>query len=167
MKTVLATFAILLTTACGGAGGSVSTVSSNPPPPPAPAPLATTPGQTFDSMLNNVRAASGAAPVSYDARLGRAAQRHANDMQQNNFLLHTGSDGSSVGDRVTAEGYTWRTVGENIAQGQQDEEAALRGWVNSPGHQRNNINPAFEDFAIAKAGTGSQQYWVLVLAAER
>jgi uncharacterized protein YkwD len=118
-------------------------------------------------MLNNVRSANGAAPVTYDARLGRAAQGHANDMLANNFFSHTGSDGSNVGQRVTAQGYQWRTVGENIARGQRDEEAVLQAWVNSPGHQRNNVNPNFEDFALAKAGAGSQQYWVLVFATER
>jgi uncharacterized protein YkwD len=125
------------------------------------------PSRTFDSMLNSVRAANGAGPVTYDARLGRAAEGHAEDMLQNNFFSHTGSDGSSAGDRIRAEGYNWRTWGENIARGQRDEEAVLRAWVNSPGHQRNNVDPAFEDFAIAKTGTGSQQYWVLVFATER
>jgi uncharacterized protein YkwD len=118
-------------------------------------------------MLNNVRSANGSSPVTYDVRLGRAAQGHADDMLANTFFSHTGSNGSSVGDRVTAEGYQWRTVGENIARGQRDEEAVLQAWVNSPGHQRNNVNPNFEDFALAKAGAGSQQYWVLVFATER
>jgi uncharacterized protein YkwD len=118
-------------------------------------------------MLNNVRASNGAGSVTFDARLGRAAQGHANDMLANDFFSHTGSDGSSVGDRVRREGYNWRTVGENIARGQPDEEAVLNAWVNSPGHQANNVNPNFEDFALAKAGSGSKQYWVLVLATER
>lgn len=166
MKNALATIAILFTAACGGAGGSMSNVSSNATDLSLNA-VTTAPDRTFDSMLNNVRSVNGANPVTYNARLGRAAQGHADDMLANNFFSHTGSNGSSVGQRVTAQGYVWRTVGENIARGQIDEEAVLRAWVNSPGHQRNNVNPNFEDFALAKAGVGSQQYWVLVLAAER
>lgn len=178
MKTVVATVAVLLTAACGGAGGSMSnepsapTVTSGATPPQAPAipppdSVVVTPAGDFAGMLNSVRSNAGSAPVSYDARLGRAAQGHANDMLSNNFFSHTGSNGSSVGDRVTAAGYQWRTVGENIARGQEDEAAVLQAWVNSPGHQRNNVNPNFEDFALAKAGSGSQQYWVLVFASER
>lgn len=167
MKTVLGTIAILLTVACGGTGGSMSNVASNPTIDPLVA-ISEAPSRTFDSMLNNVRAQNGAGPVTYDARLGRAAEGHAEDMLQNNFFSHTGSNGSSAGDRIRAEGYNWRTYGENIAWGQPNEEAVLRAWVNSPGHQRNNVNPAFEDFALAKVGgSGSRQYWVLVFATER
>lgn len=175
MKTTLSILALCLAAACGGSGGSMSNTPSNSPvttgsspgTPAAPGAVSITPSRTFDSMLNDVRSANGAGAVTYDARLGRAAEGHANDMLRNNFFSHTGSDGSSVGDRVTAQGYRWRTVGENIARGQRDEADVLRAWVNSPGHQRNNVNPNFEDFALAKAGTGSRQYWVLVLAAER
>lgn len=171
MKTTFAILAICLTAACGGSGGSTSNTptvtSAAPPAPTAPTPVEAAPTGDFGSMLNAVRANNGASAVTYNAQLGNAAAGHANDMLRNGFFSHTGSNGSSVGDRVTAAGYQWRTVGENIARGQRDEEAVLQAWVNSPGHQRNNVNPAFEDFALAKAGSGSQQYWVLVLAAPR
>lgn len=168
MKTALSIAAILLTISCGSSGGSMSNgPSASSMVPESLDAISDAPSQSFDGMLNNVRAVNGAGAVTYDARLGNAAQGHANDMLANNFFSHTGSNGSSVGDRVTAAGYQWRTVGENIARGQQDEEEVLRAWVNSPGHQRNNVNPDFEDFALAKAGSGSQQYWVLVLATER
>ncbi len=174
MKMPFSVLAICLAAACDGSGGSMSNEPSTPtvtsaaaPPPTVPTPVETPPTGDFGSMLNAVRASNGAGSVTYDARLGAAAAGHANDMLRNGFFSHTGSNGSSVGDRVTAAGYQWRTVGENIARGQPDEEAVLQAWVNSPGHQRNNVNPAFEDFALAKAGSGSQQYWVVVLAAPR
>lgn len=170
--------AILALTACGGSGGSgfsdttaVSSGSFNDFATPSASEMMSntthmSSNTSFDGMLNGVRADNGAAPVSYDARLGAAAQGHANDMLANNFFSHTGSNGSSVGDRATAAGYNWRTIGENIARGYADEAGALDGWVNSPGHQENNVNPNFEDFALARAGSGSNQYWVLVLGAE-
>lgn len=82
-------------------------------------------------------------------------------------MTHTGSDGSNAGERIIRQGYNPRTWGENVARGYQTEESVLQGWVNSHGHQANNINPNFEDFGLAKAGSGSQLYWALVLAAER
>ncbi len=105
--------------------------------------------------------------MTFDARLGRAAQGHANDMLANNYFSHTGLNGSSPGDRITAQGYRWRTYGENIARGQQDEAAVLNAWQNSSGHRANNENRNFEDFGLAKAGSGSNKYWVLVLATEQ
>jgi uncharacterized protein YkwD len=122
---------------------------------------------SFSGLLNNVRSANSASPVKFDARLSNAAQNHANDMLAKNYFSHTGLDGSTPGDRITAAGYNWRTYGENIAQGHPNQEAVFQGWTNSPGHHANNINPNFEDFGLAKAGTGADARWVLVLGAER
>ncbi len=46
-------------------------------------------------------------------------------------------------DRVNATGYEWRRFGENIGQGQSDEEEILLGWVTSSGHRENNIASRF------------------------
>lgn len=170
MKRVFSVLALGALAACGGGGEtSVSTssapgaggVSAAPNVPSVPT------DTSFAGMLNNVRAANGAGAVAYDARLGAAAQGHANDMLANNYFSHTGLNGSTAGQRITAAGYNWRTYGENIARGQTSEAQVLEGWQNSAGHRRNNLNPAFEDFALAKAGSGSSTRWVLVLATEQ
>lgn len=176
MKTVLSVFAICALSACMGGGssgsGSVSQstggASAGGTPSISAAVLPQAPVDTsFAGMLNGVRADNGSAPLNYDARLGRAAQAHANDMLAMGLMTHTGSDASNAGQRITREGYQWRTWGENVARGQQTEASVLNAWVNSPGHQRNNVNPNFEDFALAKAGSGSHLYWALVFASER
>ncbi|MDX8349887.1 CAP domain-containing protein [Cognatiyoonia sp. IB215446] len=170
MRTIAIAFCAFAIAACssGGGGGSPVDVSSSGTGPSTPS-LPDTPSVdgSFQSMLNGVRASNGAAPLTYDARLGRAAQAHANDMLSMGRLTHTGSDGSNAGQRIRREGYDWITWGENVARGQRNEEAVLNAWVNSPGHQANNVNPNFEDFALAKAGSGSNQYWALVFATER
>jgi uncharacterized protein YkwD len=166
MRAFLAIAAISVLPACGG-GASGSSSGANPillPPPPS-----TVENNTFAGLLNGVRAdpRNGAAPpVTYDSRLGVAAQSHANDMVANGFFSHTGSNGSTVGQRATAAGYNWTIIGENIASGQQTQQAVLTAWTNSPGHHANNINPRFEDFGLAKAGNPSGPTWVLVLGAE-
>ena len=167
MKHHLSIMAVCLLGACSSGGtSSVSTMSA--PTTTAPLSMPSAPvDNSFKGMLNNVRAANGAGPVTYDSRLGQAAQNHANDMLANNYFSHTGLNGSTPGDRITAAGYNWRTYGENIAKGQSSETQVLDGWTNSPGHHANNINPNFEDFALAKAGSGANRYWVLVLSTER
>lgn len=147
-----------------GGCATMNTSTVNTPVPAAPQLPA---DSSFATMLNGVRADNGAAPLSYDARLRRAAQAHANDMLAMGRMTHRGSDGSDAGQRIRREGYDARTWGENVARGYQTEAVVLNGWVNSPDHQANNINPDFEDFALAKAGSGSNLYWVLVFAAER
>lgn len=122
---------------------------------------------SFQGLLNDVRADAGSNPVTYNALLDVAAQDHADDMLENNYFSHTGLNGSGIGDRVTATGYNWRTVGENIAAGFSSEQSVLNAWVGSPGHQANNINPNFEEFGLGYAADGSGSRWVLVFGAQR
>ncbi|MEO1641174.1 MAG: CAP domain-containing protein [Pseudomonadota bacterium] len=169
MKHVVAMIAICGLAACGGAGGSMSTSTSTSSSSAVQASLAAvdaTSGQSFGNMLNAVRAENGVGALIFDDRLGTAAQVHADDMHSNSFMSHTGSDGSSVRDRVIAQNYTPTIVGENVAWGYRSEESVLRGWINSPDHQDNNTDSRFEEFGLARAGSGNNQYWALVLATE-
>lgn len=111
-----------------------------------------------------------APPVFWNDRLANAATTHSTDMVRHNFFGHTGSDGSSVATRVDAADYPWRTVGENIAAGQDSVSEAVDGWIASPGHCRNLMNPAFVDIALACVSDSNSDYrvyWTNVLAAPR
>ncbi|MEP2029285.1 MAG: CAP domain-containing protein [Paracoccaceae bacterium] len=174
MKLPLSILFVCVVAACGSSGGSQGPGGGGPAntvplsnAPQSPTPAGSTNNVAFGGLLNNVRLANSAAPVVFDARLANAAQGHADDMLAQDYFSHTGRNGSSPGDRITAAGYNWRTYGENIAQGQSSQAQVLQAWTNSPGHHANNINPAFEDFGLAKAGSGSDARWVLVLAAEQ
>ena len=157
MKSILPVVAILLLPACMGGGGGMA-ASAAPPPLPAATPV----DPSFTSMLNQVRADNSVAPLNQDARLMRAAQVHSDDQYIMRKMTHDGSDGSTVGVRVKAQGYDWTMVGENVASGFQDERSVMDGWIGSPDHQANKIHPLYEDFGIAKTGSGSHRYWTLV-----
>jgi uncharacterized protein YkwD len=51
-------------------------------------------------------------------------------------------------------------MGENIAMGYSDIESVVDGWMNSPGHKRNILNPKFNKagFGYAKTPDGPA-YW--------
>lgn len=105
--------------------------------------------------------------VSWNTRLLQAADKHSGDMAQHNFFDHTGSDGSTVAMRVDETGYVWRAVGENIAAGQRSVEEVVAGWLDSPGHCRNLMNPVFTEVAVTCAEDSSAdytRYWTNVLA---
>jgi uncharacterized protein YkwD len=107
------------------------------------------------------------APLAWSARLFSAAEVHSRDMASNNYFSHTGLDGRGVSQRVTAAGYVWRAVGENIAAGQRDVSSVMNSWLGSEGHCRNIMNPAYQDVALAcvqQAGTSYGRYWTMVLA---
>lgn len=102
-------------------------------------------------------------PVSWNANLGEAALRHAQDMSRNSHFSHTGTDGSNAGERILATGYLWRTYGENIAFGYSTADAVFDGWKNSPGHCRNIMNPAFTEMGAAEVA----RYWSQEFATKR
>jgi hypothetical protein len=54
-------------------------------------------------------------PLAFNAQLIQAARLHSEDMRTNQFQGHTGSNGSSMGQRINQAGYTgWSGAGENV-----------------------------------------------------
>lgn len=107
---------------------------------------ATTP---INAQINAIRASAGVGSVKRNAKLDRAALAHARDMAANNFLSHSGSDGSDLRIRVDRAGYDWCSLGENVSRGYRSDEAAIEQWSTSPGHYRNMIKPQAREFGMA------------------
>lgn len=82
-------------------------------------------------------------PLRWSDELAEAAQIHATDAADNMIRGHTGSDGSTVRDRVARVAPIFSQVGENIAYFSRDLSRAMEGWLNSPGHCENLMRPGF------------------------
>ncbi|MBB5126175.1 CAP domain-containing protein [Streptomyces griseoloalbus] len=108
-------------------------------------------------LVNAERAKAGCSPVKVNATLTGAAQKHSEDMAASGNMSHTGSDGSSPGDRITRAGYNWSTYGENVAYGYSTPEQVMAGWMASPGHKENIVNCAFKEIGVGLAQPGG--YW--------
>jgi uncharacterized protein YkwD len=108
-------------------------------------------------LVNAERGKAGCSPVKANATLTEAAQKHSEDMAASGTMSHTGSDGSSPGDRITRAGYSWSTYGENVAYGYSTPEQVMQGWMTSPGHKANILNCAFKEIGVGLAQPGS--YW--------
>lgn len=115
-------------------------------------------------LVNDFRDRNGLPALEYDENLEQAARLHAQDMLATRHFSHTGSDGSSVADRVSRTGYRWCFVAENIAQGQRDLAEVVSAWAQSPGHRANILSPRVQEFALIE---GPGYIWVMVLAATR
>jgi len=90
-----------------------------------------------------------APPLKPSLLLSRVALEHSRDMAAHELFDHTGSDGSSPGDRMTRAGYKWRMAGENIASGVTTADAVVEGWLKSPHHCENIMGPRFTEMGIA------------------
>lgn len=111
-----------------------------------------------------------AGPLRANATLDRAARIHSEDMATKGFFGHDGSDGSTPLIRATRVGYAGRSVGENVAAGQATPEFAVDGWVKSPPHCANLMNPAFTEMGIAyvvNPASPTGIYWTQVFGRPR
>ncbi|WP_064608123.1 CAP domain-containing protein [Photobacterium sp. J15] len=168
----------------GSTGDSTgSNDSYNPTPTPTPTPEPTPSGDFADQMLAAVNAARAQArscggemmpavpALTWDYALEQAAFVHSSNMANYNFFSHTGLDGTQPADRVTAQGYDWRAVGENIAAGQKDIDAVMTAWLNSPGHCKNIMSANYTQIGAASVlgSSGSQYsiYWTQNFARPR
>jgi len=108
--------------------------------------------------------------LSWSCQLEDAALIHSRDMAVNDFFSHTGSDGSSGGDRATRAGYMWWTWGENIAAGYPSVSAVMQGWIDSDGHCANMMNADFTNLGSAlynNNGSTYGIYWTQVFGTPR
>ncbi len=62
--------------------------------------------KTLIDLINQARADVGRAALTVNSQLTTAARAHSLDMACNNFMKHSGSDGSWTGDRLTKAGYS-------------------------------------------------------------
>ena len=111
-----------------------------------------------------------APPLEWNAMLASAALAHSEDMADKRYFSHTGKDGREVGHRASDAGYRWRTVGENIARGQLSVNEVVAGWLDSPGHCHNVMNPRFTEMGAAYSVRGGRRpaaYWTQVFALPR
>lgn len=99
-------------------------------------------------------------PLSLHPDLNAVAEAHSEDQAAMGRVQHNGSDGSTVSTRLTRAGFTWRSVGENVAWNYPDVDAVITGWLASPGHCRNIMNANFEYMGIGE----EDLYWTQVFA---
>ena len=101
-------------------------------------------------LINEERKKAGVSPLEWDESLYPGTKVRANEIAEN--FSHTRPDGRTPS---TALDGMFTVVGENILRAvincvPEDPSAAMvEGWVSSPGHYRNIIDPRYEYAAIA------------------
>lgn len=104
-------------------------------------------------------------PLEWDCTVEKSAQIHTEDMARIGFLDHTGSDGSSTGDRLTRVNYDFWGWAENIAYGQSSVDEVMDAWIKSPGHCSNIMSPNQTVFGLGYAQSSrGVKYWTQVFA---
>jgi uncharacterized protein YkwD len=99
-------------------------------------------------LVNQERAKADCPALAVNQILLRVAQSHAQDMADNDFFDHTGSDGRSTFQRMRDAGYNYRLAAENIAAGAATPAEVVALWMDSPGHRANILNCALRETGV-------------------
>src|SRR5579864_2077881 len=114
--------------------------------------------RTAPSTMEETR--GRALPLQWDDKLAEVARQHSEDMAQNGFFSHRGSDGSDPALRTSKAGIQWRCTGENIAK-VGDVAQAERLFMDEPkfqeNHRANILKPEYTrvGVGIARGRDGS------------
>ncbi|WP_316772637.1 CAP domain-containing protein [Streptomyces sasae] len=146
---------------------AAATASAAPKPSSTPKATGTASGVVarIVELVNAERSKVGCPALTLNTTLTKVAQAHSEDMALHQNMSHTGSDGSSPGDRITSAGYTWSAYGENVAYGYATPEQVMAGWMASPGHKANILNCSFKEIGVGLAQPDS--YWTQDFATAR
>ena len=128
--------------------------------------------QRILELVNQERADAGLDSLDIDSQLDRAANLHTDEMVQADRMSHQLPGEASLGDRVSDTGYDWTKLGENVAAGYTTPEAVMEGWMNSPGHRDNILNPEFTSLGVGYKNApddidgDTDVYWTQVFASD-
>lgn len=100
-------------------------------------------GQELLNDTNQARSANGQKALVMNADLVKAAQAKANDMALRNYWSHNTPAGNPPWVFVTATGYEYQKIGENLAAGFSDSQATISGWMASTEHRENMLDSEY------------------------
>lgn len=126
--------------------------------------------QLIGQGINRERIAQGLKPLSSDSILVQIAQRRSNDMIKRQYFSHNdpATEGVAFQELIRANQYKFDFAGENIAEIKNQgslvpscltvyarydpmdfADQFVKGWIKSPEHHENIVNPHFRRTGIA------------------
>ncbi|MFI7601738.1 GDSL-type esterase/lipase family protein [Actinoplanes sp. NPDC049681] len=150
-----------------------SVPASEPATPPAPDGPPAGEDQVEDRMIeliNIERARAGCGPVTRSGTLTAAARTHSRLMAQKGEMSHRLAGEAGLGDRITAAGYRWSGIAENVAPGafatpeiamygKHDATTDFTGFMESEGHRANILRCGYTEVGVGVARDGSGAPW--------
>lgn len=98
-------------------------------------------------LLNADRSSNGRSALTLDPELCRLARMKSYDMFANNYFAHTSPTLGSAADMLRANGYSFASVGENIAHHATVEKAEA-AFMSSTGHRTNILGSQWTKVGI-------------------
>src|SRR5581483_6991245 len=124
--------------------------------------------QQVHDLVNSHRSSMGLNPLNYSEEIADVARRHSRNMA--NGYVSMGHEGAEERGRVLLRtiGYTEfaENVGANSLAASSTVQAAVTGWLNSPGH-RANLEGNFDLTGVGVAHSGNSFFFTQIFLATR
>ena len=117
---------------------------------------------TLVAMMNAERAKVGAQPLQLTAAASAVAHSYACEISARQDIDHTGTDGSTLAERLKRGGVSTLTTGSQFTA----PERGMALWMASPGHRRNILMKGVSKVGVGLAG-GAYPTWVVDFYAPR
>jgi len=131
---------------------------------------------------NTIRSSRGLPELSERDELNEMAQHHSNDMARDRFYSHGSTNGDSVSDRFDEFAPQCRSGSENIHMGRTESDMRVyesseivntrtvdgmarylvQGWMNSPGHRENMLDPQWRSVGVGVAVLPNGQFYATI-----
>lgn len=109
--------------------------------------------QKMLELVNAQRVKNGTKPLVWDESQAQVGRSHSKDMFERGYFSHYSPEGKDIGDRLDVAGIAYSIAGENLAFA-PSVTRAHDGLMNSPGHRRNILDPAFGKIGIGAVDGG-------------
>ena len=103
-----------------------------------------------EESISRLRSSHGLPALQRDPQLDAAAEAHSREMARLRTFAHVLPTDGSLGDRLRARGYGYRSIGENIGLS-SDVATAHEAIAGSPAHLANLLDPRHRRLGLGAA----------------
>ena len=112
------------------------------------------------ALMNAERRKVGTQPLTQTVAGNSVAQHYACETAARRNIDHTGSDGSTLTERLKRGGISVGLAAENTGEGFRTPEAGMALWMASPGHKRDILLAGVNSVGIGITD-GAYPTWVV------
>jgi uncharacterized YkwD family protein/spore coat assembly protein SafA len=109
------------------------------------------------TLINKIRSDNGLSQFKTNWELSRVARIKAKDMHDKGYFDHTSPTYGSPFAMMKSFGISYSSAAENIAMGYSTPQQVVNGWMGSPGHRANILNPSYTQIGVGYCADGN--YW--------
>jgi uncharacterized protein YkwD len=113
-------------------------------------------------QINQIRQQNGLSELRMHTKLAQVARDYSRRMAEEDFFSHTSPSGDTMVQRVKSAGIFYFLLGENLftcTNLPQPVAASVQGWMDSPGHRKNILQPEYRETGIGIWRSGNTYYF--------